>query len=197
MRIALPMLFLVCSLAALTFIVRLICALFSAKVSDEMRRQPVIHWIWGGLAFVGVLLFLGVLNPSSWPPPSVERREQQQKLSERVQSAGGWDVIRRDCMALAEQHTNGFYSHGSDTNLPPAILALKPRTVEYSPHYGRVSMRIFGAHSTGGHSTPYFGLEVVTSKSDGYKPGEGYGGGVIGNRHTTFTEVAEGVYEVY
>jgi len=191
------MLFMVCSLAALTFVVRLVCAPFSAKVSDEMRKHPVVHLVWGGFAFVGVLMFLGLLNPSAWPRPSVERREQRRKVTERVEAAGGWDAIRRDCMILAEQHTNGFYSHWNDTNLPPAILALKPRTVEYHPHYGRVSMRIFGNHSTGGHSSPYFGLEVVTEKRDGYKPGEGYGGGVIGNRHTTNTQVADGIYEIY
>ena len=106
-------------------------------------------------------------------------------------------AIRRDCIALAEQNPNGFHSHWGDTSLPPAILALRPRTVEYHPHYGRVSMRVFGVHSTGGHSTPYLGLEVVTDKRTDYKPGEGYGGGVIGNRHTTFREVAEGVYEIY
>jgi hypothetical protein len=197
MRIALLILFMVCPLAALTFIVRVACAPFSPKVSDEMHRHPVIHWIWGGFAFLGVLLFLGVLNPSAWPLPSIERREQRRKLLERLESAGGWDAIRRDCVVLTEQHTNGFYSHWGDTNLPSAILALKPRTVEYSPHYGRVSMRIFGIHSTGGHSTPYFGLEVVTRKTEDYKPGAGYGGGVSGNYHSTFSEVADGIYEIY
>ena len=134
-----------------------------------------------------------------WPPASVERRTQRQKVVERVQTAGGWDAITRDCVWLAEQHTNGFYTHWHDTNfLPPAIVALSPLSVEYSPTYGRVSMRIFGIHSTGGHSTPYFGLEVLTSgKVEEYKPGVGYGGGVIGNFHSTCRQVAEGIYEIY
>jgi len=55
-----PLLSLACPLAGLTFIDRLVCALISAKVSDEMRRHPVAHWAWGGFAFVGSLFLLGV-----------------------------------------------------------------------------------------------------------------------------------------
>ena len=112
--------------------------------------------------------------------------------------AGGWHAIRRACVGLAEQHMNGFHSQWRDTILPPVIVALRPLLVDYVPHYGRVSMRIFGIHSTGGHSVPYYGLEVITtSKSRDYKPGLGYGGGVIGNCHSTYNHVAEGVYEIY
>jgi hypothetical protein len=38
---------------------------------------------------------------------------------------------------------------------------------------------------------------VVTKKIGGYKPGEGYGGGVIGNHHSVTEQVAEGIYEIY
>ena len=164
-----------------------------------MRKHPVVHLVWGCFAFVGALVFWGALNPAMWPPSSFERREQRQKVLERVQTAGGWDAIRRDCMALAAQNTNGFYSHWGDTNLPPAILALKPMMVEYHPEYGCVSMRIFGMHSTGGHSRPYFGLEVDTStNSFSYKHGTAYqNGGVIGNHHSVAEQVAKGVYEIY
>lgn len=191
---------LVCPIAALLFIVRIVVAPFSAKVSEEMRRHPVVHTVWGCLAFVGVLVFLGVVDPAIWPPRSVERREQRAKVMERVQAAGGWDTIRRDCVGLAEQNTNGFYSHFLDTNgLPAAIVALKPMTVEYQPEYGCVRIRIFGMHSTGGHSTPYFGLKVDTSTNSlSYNHGAGYdNGGVIGNHHSVAEKVAEGVYELY
>lgn len=118
---------------------------------------------------------------------------------ERVQTAGGWDAVRRDCIAFAAQNKNGFYSHWGDTNLPPAILALKPMIVQYYPQYGCVSMRIFGMHSTGGHSRPYFGLEIDTStNSQGYKHGTGYeNGGVIGNHHSVAEQIAAGIYEIY
>jgi len=153
---------------------------------------------------VGLLLIvvaLALVLPSllvAWPPQFLERRTQRGKVRARVELAGGWDAIRRACADLAEQHTNGFHSRWRDTNLPPAILALKPLLVEYAPQYGRVSMRIFGIHSTGGHSVPYFGLEVVTaSMSNDYRPGVGYGGGAIGNYHSTYDQVVEGVYEIY
>ena len=116
-----------------------------------------------------------------------------------MQLAGGWAAIRRDCIVLAKQNTNGFYSHWHDTNLPPAIVALRPLLVQYSPQYGCVRMRIFGIHSTGGHSTPYFGLEVDTSTDTiGYKHGSGYdNGGVIGNHHSVAEQIADGIYEIY
>ncbi len=167
-----------------------------------MRQYPVTHIIWGCFALVGIL---GVLNPARWPPQFVERREQRAKVMERVDAAGGWNAIRRDRVNLAEQNTNGFHSgfHSllfPDTNgLPTALIALKPMIVEYEPYCGCVRIRIFGMHSTGGHDTPYFGLEVDTStNSVNYNHGSGYdNGGVIGNHHSVAERVAEGIYEIY
>ena len=93
--------FLVCPIAALLFIVRLVVASFSAKVSVEMRRHPVMRTIWGCFAFVGVLIIFGVLHTAMWPPRSVERREQRAKIIERIQSAGGWPALQKDCDTLA------------------------------------------------------------------------------------------------
>jgi hypothetical protein len=194
------LLFFVCLLTTLFFIARLICAPFSSKVSGRIRRRPIMHGVWGLFAFLSVLGYLGVFYSSRVSPISVERRTQRKKVVERVQFAGGWDAIRRGCVSLAEQNTNGFYSHWQDTNgLPAAIVALKPLMVEYQPQYGCVRVTIFGIQSTGGHSTPYFGLEVDTStNSVGYNHGTGYdGGGVVGNHHSTCNQVAEGIYEVY
>jgi hypothetical protein len=69
---------LICPLAALLFVVRLVCAPFSTKVSEQMRRHPVIHIIWEYFAFVGVLVFLDILNPAMGPPISVEQRAHNQ-----------------------------------------------------------------------------------------------------------------------
>ena len=153
------------------------------------------------LGLLLTVVTLALVLPSllvAWPPQFLERRSQREKVRARVELAGGWDAIRRACADLAEQHTDGFHSQWRDTNLPPAVLALKPLLVDYAPQYGRVSMRVFGIHSTGGHSVPYFGLEVVTaSKASDYRPGVGYGGGVIGNYHSACDQVAEGIYEVY
>jgi len=156
--------------------------------------------------FIVVLLVIFAVSyflnwfPRWWPPISIERRTQRERLVERVQVAGGWDVVRRDCISFAEQHTNGFYSRWRDTNdLPKAIVTLKPLMVEYSPQYGCVSVKMFGIYSTGGHCTPYFGLEIDTStNSAGYKHGTGYdNGGVIGNHHSVAESVADGIYEIY
>jgi hypothetical protein len=135
-----------------------------------------------------VLLVLIFGLPSllvDWPPRFLERPIQHEKIRERVK--------------MADQHTNGFRSYSHNTNgLPPTIAVLKPLLVDYDPARGRVSMQIFGIHSTGGHSTPYYGLEVFTTpKIENYKPGVGYGGGVIGNYHSTYNQVADGIYEIY
>ncbi len=210
MRIALTMLFIVCRIAALTFIVRLVCAPFSPKVSDEMRRHPIAHWIWGGFAFVGVLLFLGILNPAAWPPPSVERRGQRQKVLERVQSAGGWAGVQKDCDTLVEQHRDSvFFWHRGDTNaLPPTLAALQPWSVQFyspaalrdfkdEPQVAVVRIKIFGMHSTGGHSTPYFGLEVVSGAgAETYRPRPSRGG-VSGNGYRSYSPVTDRIYEIY
>jgi hypothetical protein len=151
-------------------------------------------------SYLLMTIFLWQLDLHKQRALQFERRAQQQKVIERVQLAGGWDAIKRDCVSLAEQNTNGFYSHWHDTNgLPAAIVALNPMMVEYEPEYGCVRIRIFGIHSTGGHSTPYFGLEVDTStNSIGYNHGTRYdNGGVIGNHHSTNNQVAEGIYEIY
>jgi hypothetical protein len=155
------------------------------------------------IILVSVVSFIAVFSSWYslwWPPPSIQRRSQRETLVERVQAAGGWDAVRRDCISFSLQHTNGFESHWRDTNgLPKAIAALRPLLVQYDPPHGCVNVRIFGIHSTGGHSTPYFGLEIDTStNSAGYKHGTGYdNGGVIGNHHSVANQVVDGIYEIY
>lgn len=166
--------------------------------SPPSKRSSFLSLLW---VPIGLIVFF-VLLPSFtwWPPVWLERHTQRQKVDERVQSVGGWDAIRRGCVNLAEQHSDGFSSQWHETNgLPAAIVALKPLMVKYDPAYGCVRIRIFGIHATGGHSTPYFGLEVDTSaKGLERKHGTGYdNGGVIGNYHSTYNQVAEGIYEIY
>lgn len=191
--------YLFCPIAALLLLVHVVISVFSTKVSDQISKHPVVHLVWAGFAFIGVLMLFGVMSPTMWPPKSIERREQRAKLMERVRAVGGWDAVRRDCVELAAQNPNGFDSYWHHTNLPPAVAGLKPLIVSYSPQYACVRIRVFGIHSTGGHSTPYFGLEVDTSTNNiGYKHGSGYdNGGVIGNFHSQAVQIAQGVYEIY
>lgn len=170
-------------------------------------ENPKLNSAFPSLRFLLITLLMLLLLPflfaefiNWWPPKILERHSQREKVMERVRSAGGWDAIKKDCVVFAEKNTNGFYSHWRDTNgLTPVIIALKPMIVEYYPPYGCVRIRIFGIHATGGHSTPFFGLEVdVSTNSTGHKHGTGYeNGGVIGNYHSTANQVAEGIYEIY
>ncbi len=151
---------------------------------------------------------------TAWPPPSVERRTQRQKVAERIQASGGWEALRRDALSLMEQHRESFYGWDKrDTNaLPASIAALKPMGVDYYPTKflsemkdGRftdppsvrlVRIRIFGMPSTGGHPTPYFGLEIVSGTgSKDYTPRRHEA--VSGNRHMNYSRVAEDIYEIY
>lgn len=202
--------FVVCPLAALLFVVRLVVAPFSPKVFRQIRKHPVIHTIWGCLAFVGILVFLGVLDPAMWPPKSIEHREQRAKLVERIEAAGGWTALQRDCDTLAAQYRNSaFVWYRGNTNaLPPTIAALKPWSVIfYSPTVLRdykdesqipiVHIKVFGLHSTGGHSIPYFGLEVVcATNAESYHP-QPARVGVTGNHYDNYTRVTGTIYEVY
>lgn len=221
--------FMVCPLAALLFVVRLVIAPFSPKISGQMRKRPVIHVIWGFFAFIGVLVFLGVLNPTMWPPRFVERREQRQKVLERVQKAGGWDEVRLGCETLVTNYPDGlawlppmsnalvypnpetephsYYVTNLDWGpLPPAVAALQPREIHYypprlvpkdEPQVPVVRIKIFGIHRTGGHSTPYFGLEIVCGTNvESYRP-EPARGGASGNHYDNYKQVADRIYEIY
>jgi hypothetical protein len=221
--------FMVCPLAALLFVVRLVVSPFSPKVSEQMRKHPVVHLIWGCFAFVGTLVFLRVLNPAMWPPRSVERREQRQKILERVQKVGGWDAVRLGCEALITNYPDGltwfppasnawvypnpqtkphrYYVTNLDWGtLPPAVAALQPIEIRYypprflpkdEPQFAVVRIKIFGLHSTGGHSIPYFGLEVVCgTNAESYRP-QPARGGVSGNHYDSYDQVADRIYEIY
>jgi len=199
MKAAAFFLSLFCVLAALALFARLVCSPFSTKISAEMRAHPALHCLWGFFAFLGVLMFIDPFA-SFWPPVAVERHAQRAEVLARVQSAGGWDVVRRGCIDLAERHTNGFYSNWHDTNsLPAALVALHPLLVECQPQLGYLRIRVFGVHHTGGHSTPYFGLVVdISTNSPGHPPGTGNEKRSLpGSYHYTFDQVAEGIYEVY
>ena len=181
------------------FLVRIIAATFSSKSRELIRKNPVRHLFWGGFAFlyfIGIQLLLG----GYWPPPSVERRTQRRIVLDRIQSIGGWETLRRECLSLMRQHEEDhfyWWSRGRDTNaLPASILALKPMSVEYDPTVQALRIRIFGMHSTGGHDTPCFGLEVATGpERKDYKPRPM--NAVGGNRHMNYQKVAEDIYEVY
>jgi len=55
--------FLVCPIAAVLFLVRLLCALFSSRVANQIRKHPFLHGIWGCIAFVGIFALIRGIAP--------------------------------------------------------------------------------------------------------------------------------------
>jgi hypothetical protein len=160
-----------------------------------------------------VLLLIWVAMPKLivwWPPRWLELRRQRQTFEERVKAAGGWAAIQRDCDALVEQHPNipFLWSRHNTNVLPPALATLKPQSMSFYPpsisiesngkdQAAVVHIKVFGMHSTGGHSTPYFGLEVVSgADSNNYAPVTSQGG-ISANRHRSYRKVTESIYETY
>ncbi len=178
-----------------------------ADLLPPKKSSPSILWIPVGL-FVLYFILPSLLN--SWPPDWLERRTQRQKVIKRVQSADGWAALQKECDALVEQHRDSAFDwyRGATNALPPSLAALQPREVRYySPTLSRefkdepqvvvVRIRIFGMHSTGGHSTPYFGLEVVcATNAASYRP-QPARGGVSGNHYDSYNRVTDRIYEIY
>ena len=133
---------------------------------------------WVTIVFAGWLL-LWIIR--AWPPAWVERLSQRKELQVRVQSVGGWTPIVQACAQVSREHQSDGYFYwwsprgtNNPAPLPPALAGLKPRLVELWSHpKGPVSIRIqvFGMHSTGGHSEPYFALEVLCGETPpGFDP---------------------------
>jgi hypothetical protein len=156
------------------------------------------------------ILLLPALPSFRGPPAFVERRGQRQKVLERIQSAGGWTAIQKDCDTLVEQYReSAFIWDWAATNaLPSALAALKPQEVRFyslrilrdfkdEPQVAVVRIKIFGLASTGGHATPYFGLEVVSGAgAEPYRPRPSRGG-APGNAYRSYSPVTDRIYEIY
>jgi hypothetical protein len=142
-------------------------------------RRFVVNSTSSHVALFGVLLVLTAVGiPLALTAAAAERlhherQVQRDAVAARIAQAGGWPALQKDCDALVEKYSDtAFYWHRWDTNaLPPSLAALKPweirfyspkvlRELKDEPQVAVVRIKIFGMHSTGGHSTPYFGLEI-------------------------------------
>jgi hypothetical protein len=132
---------------------------------------------------LGVFLLLPIVFQiaTTWPPMSIERGRQRKEILQRVQAAGGWEALRRDCEMLVEQHKQeAFFWGRADTNeLPVAIAALRPmRLTVGSPRVllegvevPVARIQVFGSYRIVGHSIPYFWLEIAAGpNAHRYKP---------------------------
>jgi hypothetical protein len=148
---------------------------------------------------IGIPIALGLLSTARLRH---EKQNQREIVASRVAQAGGWEALRSDCLLLIEKHRDeGFHWGKWSTNtLPASIAALKPWYVDYdsykSPEVKLIRIKVFGIHSTGGHSIPYLGLEIVTGPgSRDYLPEPAEA--ASGNAHAKYSKVAEDIYETY
>jgi hypothetical protein len=107
-------------------------------------------------------------------------------------------------MTLAASNSGqGFeWFYKPDSVLPPAIAALKPMQVQFYPPQplskdeGKlkvVHIRVFGMHRTGGHDTPFYGLDVACEpEPKDYQPQSSHT--VSGNSHFNYRKIADEIY---
>ncbi len=152
--------------------------------------------------FAGMVL-AAVLWPHELRPAwSVQRQEQRRAVRDRVTAAGGWDVLRRECVAAFGDKTTDYLRWiprvHSESNVPPSIVQLRPQDVRVYAAPGEptiVRIKLFGAHSTGARGIPYYGLWVVCGPTPaGYVPKLDFVGVTVTGK---IEKVAESVFEVY
>lgn len=187
-------------LASVGWLARLVASLFSAESERRLREYRRFHAIW--FTAIPLFTFVWIIETFPGPPTWWERRTQRQEVLARVQSTGGWETLKKDCIALCNQHKDdqiSYWGWDKTNGLPASIMALKPKYVElYSAGVGKsgvpfIKIMIFGAHSTGGHSIPRYGLKVICSNSiTNQEPDSYQSGGYWGRR-----KITEGVYEFY
>ncbi len=184
-----------CVLAALIFFVRLLCSTFSREVRASMFRHPVKHYAWGIFSMITALLWLSGFNPLQFLSNVWETRSLRIQMAQRALSAGGWEAVRRDCLLLMATNETFRWtrSQKNEANiLPPALAVLKPQEVYCDVSV--VHLKIFGMHSTGGHSTPYIGVDVVVGPV-----GETSQPKLSAAGHTSrhYSKLSDGVFEIY
>jgi hypothetical protein len=155
-----------------------------------------------------IALSAPVCSPELFPPNWVQRKQQRKLLAERVAAAGGWSALYQECATLVESNKGGalVYYRRDGKERPPCLAILKPKQITfYSPELGLdsepkvpvVKVKVFGMHSTGGNSYPYYGLEFVFGPEAGsYRPSPSHGG-VSGNGYARYRQITNNIYEIY
>jgi hypothetical protein len=120
---------------------------------------------WVAIIFVLFWLFNYIMF---WPPHWLERMQQRKIVMQRVQAAGGWETIRKDCKKIVVANaTNGFEWYKGlkdEPPLPKSLAALNPRQVNLWPEANgmqSIRIQIFGGHATGGRGQDFFILKVL------------------------------------
>ncbi len=120
---------------------------------------------WVVIIFVLFLLFNCI---TFWPPHWLERMQQRKIVMQRVQAAGGWETIRKDCESIvAANATNGFgwfRDLKDEPPLPKFLAILNPQQVVLWPEANgmqSIRVQIFGGHSTSGRGQDFYILKFV------------------------------------
>lgn len=135
------------------FLYRAVGAFFSSRLRNEIRSRPCDHFLM--FCALPVAVGLIVLIHPAW----LKRYEERGKAFTRVEQAGGWEVLKRDCLIIASRATN--YDHGdlvwlkNMTNfppLPPGVAALDPYQIRCTREGSASIVRV---HVLGHHSTDF------------------------------------------
>lgn len=152
-------------------------------------------------SLVILLLIRAILPPfSSGPSWTAQRQRQRKEVRRRVEAAGGWAMLEQECRSLFSngQTQLSLLVPGFASNLPPAIASLRAREIKaYAAPDGVpiARLRFFGMQSSGGQSSPYYGLWVVCAPvSNDYTPKLDFGGRLVTGK---ILRITNSVFEVY
>jgi hypothetical protein len=168
-----------------------------------MRKRILISvGLVAGLVFAGWLIqqnprpaiaIHNLLSPEE-PPFWLQRLEQRREVYARVQSSGGWEALKSDCLLLLQTNQNSklFFWDKWETNqpvLPSAIGSLKPMFVQvYSPEI--VTIQLYGMGESRHRGVAIYGLEVICAPSTNRDEPKLY-------PVATHRKIQDGVYEYY
>lgn len=142
----------------------------------RVGKRMIAMVLIGTAIFIAITILVVVIVyclKAYWPIDYVERKRQR---SEVVSKIGTGESLRKACMSLCEI-SEGFVWHkgvhyeGFNIELPEAIMVLDPLEIirvmgdsaNAADKYQKMSyvrIQLHGAHSTGGNSTPYYGLVI-------------------------------------
>jgi hypothetical protein len=164
---------------------------------------------------LGIIAFLIFYNNSLYFTQHKWLKIERQQMLERVQAVGGWDALRKDCISLATRCGNesGNWSDRDTNGLPAAIIALKPRRVEFYPanfDKGKseiwfndsdvpiVRITIFSEFYTGpgGSDKPPMGFDILCETSTGqYNPQRLQAATPL--KYWSYKKITDEIYEFY
>jgi len=192
--IFLILLFLAAACFGLVSVLNLVMTLIYKGTAKQITKRPIYYYGWVVLIPLAIILFFVI------DPVPLKFRQERQIAFKRVQAAGGWEAIKKDCCLLTNQPDGYFvwFMRPNYTNLPPAIAALKPIEVrcfvDEKLHVPIVRIHVLGISDTD-RTEPYFGFWIVCAPTpDDYKPKFDFGARSFQGKSLLITN---SVFEIY